>query len=644
MNNRIGLLSIISIWASVLFLSSSTFCSSSSSLYDKFVQCGVLVHCGKAKVSYPFYLDGSQPSYCGRPGFNVSCSNNTDFPLTISSTFYAHGGPDTTTYDIGPSIENFGFLLLNKAILNIDETCTIPDSKTDVLFTTLVPQSYPNYYLYGGCTKPLPSGLAWSSTPNCSDPILLIPHNDIYSGYAEKECVMRIPLSLALGYGEDMFVPTIGGGRETNWSMYRTVARRGLLIAWDSEFSCYICHGSGGICGYYEDGSKCFCSDGAYPSTCGTGGNSFSIGGLAVIAIIVIIMILWAKKRRENSKIISDLILRKNEATFTLKRYSYWEIKKITGSFKDKLGQGGFGSVYKGVLKEDGRQVAVKILSSSTESNDGQEFINEVASISRTAHVNIVGLIGFCISGSKRALIYPFMPNGSLEKFIYEEKKLSGPPRRPRSLEWGKLHSIAVGIAQGLEYLHRGCTTRILHFDIKPHNILLDGDFCPKISDFGLAKVCKHKESVVSTLVARGTVGYIAPEQVCRNFGRVSHKSDVYSYGMMILEMVGGRKNVDGEKENASEIYFPLWIYKRLLLDQELELNGIVDEDDRVRARKMIITGLWCIQTDPAQRPPIGRVVEMLQGSVESLPVPPKPYMYSPSSSPPHFLAPVFTA
>nr|DAD35414.1 TPA_asm: hypothetical protein HUJ06_006054 [Nelumbo nucifera] len=145
--------------------------------------------------------------------------------------------------------------------------------------------------------------------------------------------------------------------------------------------------------------------------------------------------------------------------------YSYSQVKEMTNSFKDKLGQGGFGGVYKGKLL-DGRVVAVKVLS-ETKGNNGEEFINEVASISRTSHVN-----------QKRALIYEFMPNGSLEKFIYGSKSLIMNPH----LGWERLYQIAIGIARGLEYLHRGCNTRILHFDIKPHNILLDQDFCPKIS------------------------------------------------------------------------------------------------------------------------------------------------------------------
>ncbi|KAF3431751.1 hypothetical protein FNV43_RR26487 [Rhamnella rubrinervis] len=197
-------------------------------------------------------------------------------------------------------------------------------------------------------------------------------------------------------------------------------------------------------------------------------------------------------------------------------------------------------------------------------------------------------------------------------------------------LEWGTLYRISLGIARGLEYLHRGCNTRILHFDIKPHNILLDKEFTPKISDFGLAKVCTREESIISTLEARGTVGYIAPEVFCRSFGGVSHKSDVYSYGMMVLEMVGGRKNISPGVDHTSEIFFPRWVYKRVVLDGELGLKRITNEDEKTQARKMIIVSLWCIQTDPSNRPTMSKVIEMLEGSIDSLEVPPKPYLSSP--------------
>ncbi|XP_077221143.1 uncharacterized protein LOC143854899 [Tasmannia lanceolata] len=332
-------------------------------------------------------------------------------------------------------------------------------------------------------------------------------------------------------------------------------------------------------------------------------------------------LIFFCKKKTNNTKKV-DVFLRDYGSSLGPRRYIYSDIKKITSSFKDKVGQGGYGSVFKGKLR-DGCLVAVKVLSESK--GNGEEFINEVASISRTSHVNVVSLLGFCSQGLKRALIYEFMPNGSLDKFIYAEK-----PRKADPLGWEKLYQITVGIAQGLEYLHRGCNTRILHLDIKPHNILLDQDFCPKISDFGLAKLCPTKDSTISLVGARGTFGYTAPEIGCRNIGGVSTKSDVYSYGMMVLEIVGGRKNIDAGVDNTSEIYFPHLIYKRMDLNGDLGLDGVTAEEEKI-ARKMILVSLWCIQTNPTNRPSMNMVVEMLEGSLEDLQMPPNPILLSPN-------------
>ncbi|KAF3431908.1 hypothetical protein FNV43_RR26644 [Rhamnella rubrinervis] len=333
---------------------------------------------------------------------------------------------------------------------------------------------------------------------------------------------------------------------------------------------------------------------------------------------------MWKKPNQAHQNVEAFL---KQHGPLPTRRYSYSDVKQMANNFIDKIGQGGCGSIYKGKLK-NGRLVAVKVLNKSK--GNGEEFINEVATISRTSHVNVVSLLGFCFEGPKRALIYEFLPNGSLEKFIFKE---NGNQNENLQLDWGTLYQISLGIARGLEYLHRGCSTRILHFDIKPHNILLDRDFTPKISDFGLAKVCTREESIVSMLDARGTVGYIAPEVFCRSFGGVSHKSDVYSYGMMVLEMVGGRKNVNVGVDNTSEIYFPHWIYKRVELDEELGLKRITNEDEKTLVRKMIMVSLWCIQTDPSNRPTMRRVIEMLGGGLDSLEVPPKPYLSSPSRS-----------
>lgn len=312
------------------------------------------------------------------------------------------------------------------------------------------------------------------------------------------------------------------------------------------------------------------------------------------------------------------------EELIPLKRYNYAEVKEITNSFAQEIGRGGYGIVYEGNLCE-GLKVAVKVLKESKK--NGEDFINEVASMSRTSYIHIVSLLGFCYEGSKRAIIYEFVENGSLDKFITSQPSLR--------IDMGKMYDIALGVARGLQYLHYACKTRIVHFDIKPQNILLGKDLCPKISDFGLARLCGSKESILWMSETRGTIGYIAPEVFSRIYGRVSHKSDVYSYGMLVLEMMGARNRNSVSDNNSSSMYFPDWIYKslekgdckRFLEDQITE-----DEDDEF-ARKMILVGLSCIQACPSDRPSMNRVVEMMEGSLSALEAPPK-YLLHLSASP----------
>ncbi|KDP42828.1 hypothetical protein JCGZ_23770 [Jatropha curcas] len=294
-------------------------------------------------------------------------------------------------------------------------------------------------------------------------------------------------------------------------------------------------------------------------------------------------------------------------------RYAYSDIKKMTGGFKEKLGEGGFGCVYKGKLRS-GQFAAIKMLGKSKA--NGQDFINEVATIGRIHHANVVKLIGFCVEGTKRALVYEFLSNGSLDNYIFSRQGYV-------SLCWEKLQ----GVARGIEYLHRGCEMQILHFDIKPHNILLDENFTPKISDFGLAKLYPTKGSIASLTAARGTIGYMAPELFYKNIGRVSSKADVYSFGMLLLEMTGRRKKLNAKATaDLSEVYYPFWVYDRLS-NGELEIEDATEEENKI-ARKMIVTGLWCIQMKPSDRPPMNKVIEMLEGDLENLQLPPRPVLY----------------
>ncbi|XP_020251698.1 rust resistance kinase Lr10-like isoform X2 [Asparagus officinalis] len=313
----------------------------------------------------------------------------------------------------------------------------------------------------------------------------------------------------------------------------------------------------------------------------------------------------------------------RNEKALMPSRYAYTDIIAMTRHFKEKLGQGGFGAVYKGELP-GGHLVAVKILGNSK--CNGEEFTNEVATIGRIHHVNVVHLVGFCSEGSNRSLIYKFMCNGSLDKYIFS----SNGSNKHFTIE--KLNEIALGVARGLDYLHQGCDIRILHFDIKPHNVLLDQNFNPKLSDFGLAKLYPKENSLVSAFAARGTIGYMAPELVSRSFGLISYKSDVYSFGMLLLEMAGGRRNVDQRAENSSQVYYPSWIYHQLEQTEKLEFCNDIEIDNL--ERKLCKVGLWCIQMRAPARPSMSKVVEMLEADGDTIDMPPKPFLFSsPSSS-----------
>jgi len=296
-------------------------------------------------------------------------------------------------------------------------------------------------------------------------------------------------------------------------------------------------------------------------------------------------------------------------------RFTYADVKRITGGFKEKLGEGAHGAVFRGKLSNE-ILVAVKIINNTD--GDGNEFINEVGIMGKIHHINVVRLLGFCAEGIHRALVYNFFPKGSLQSFIFP------PDDKDNFLGWEKMQRVALGIAKGIEYLHQGCNHPIIHFDINPRNVLLDDNFTPKISDFGLAKLCSKNPSLVSMTAARGTLGYIAPEVFSRNFGNVSYKSDIYSYGMLLLEMVGGRKNVDTSSPQNIHVLYPDWIHN--LVDGDIHIH-VEDEDDVKIAKKLAIVGLWCIQWQPVNRPSMKSVIQMLETKEEDqLTVPPNPF------------------
>ncbi|CAL0320487.1 unnamed protein product [Lupinus luteus] len=336
-----------------------------------------------------------------------------------------------------------------------------------------------------------------------------------------------------------------------------------------------------------------------------------------VLSMIVLIALLCSllyyivhRKRALKREMESSLILSGAPMKFT-----YRDLQIRTSNFSQLLGTGGFGSVYKGSMG-DGTLVAVKKLDKVLPHGE-KEFITEVNTIGSMHHMNLVRLCGYCSEGPHRLLVYEFMKNGSLDKWIFPSYT-----KQDRLLDWPTHFDIAIAIARGIEYFHEQCRDRIIHCDIKPENILLDENFCPKVSDFGLAKLMGREHSQVVTMI-RGTRGYLAPEWVSNR--PITVKADVYSFGMLLLEIIGGRRNLDMSFD-ADNFFYPGWAYKEMTNGSPIKvadrrLNGSVDEEELIRALKV---AFWCIQDEIFMRPTMGEVVRMLEGSI-NINMPPMP-------------------
>lgn len=300
----------------------------------------------------------------------------------------------------------------------------------------------------------------------------------------------------------------------------------------------------------------------------------------------------------------------------TLRSFRYKELEEATGGFKEELGRGAFGIVYKGEMKTTcGDLVAVKKLDRMVQEGE-KEFKAEVNVIGQTHHKNLVRLLGYCNEGPHRLLVYEYLSNGTLASFLFGETKPS----------WNHRTEITMGIARGLLYLHEECSTQIIHCDIKPQNILLDNYYHARISDFGLAKLLMMDQSHTHTAI-RGTKGYVAPEWF-RNMP-ISVKVDVYSFGVLLLEIICCRKNVDSEMSGKTAILTD-WAYDCY---EEGTLDALVGDDrealnDRNNWDRFVTVALWCIQEDPSLRPTMRKAIQMLEGVTE-VTVPPCPSPFS---------------
>ncbi|XVF02499.1 hypothetical protein REPUB_Repub04eG0180400 [Reevesia pubescens] len=331
--------------------------------------------------------------------------------------------------------------------------------------------------------------------------------------------------------------------------------------------------------------------------------------GAAFFIILFIGLLVWWRYRH-NQQIFFDVNEQYDPEVSLghLKRYTFKELRAATDHFNSKniLGRGGFGIVYKGCLN-DGTLVAVKRLKDYNIAGGEIQFQTEVETISLAVHRNLLRLSGFCTTENERLLVYPYMPNGSVASRLRDH--IHGRP----ALDWARRKRIALGTARGLVYLHEQCDPKIIHRDVKAANILLDEDFEAVVGDFGLAKLLDHRDSHVTTAV-RGTVGHIAPEYL--STGQSSEKTDVFGFGILLLELITGQKALDfGRAANQKGVMLD-WV-KKLHLEGKLSL--LVDKDlkgnfDRIELEEMVQVALLCTQFNPLHRPRMSEVLRMLEG------------------------------
>ncbi|XP_028774191.1 rust resistance kinase Lr10-like [Neltuma alba] len=609
-----GIIGLIRFWG-LMYFTLVYVTSQTTSFKDESKTCNPS-HCGIiTNISYPFRL---RDDNCGDPAYELACENNITL-LDLHSGTYQVLGINYKNYTIrvkDPGIREGDCSSLPRYFLSRSNFSDTYNGSFEYdrnnpyavfLEASAGSEATIDNVIYLDCSDPVRDDADYVDTAPCVDwgskgdggGHVYAVVGDLEAGRLKPECRVKSVATIVSDWSSFL------DWRSYSYADIHTVLSHGFEISsW--PLACLDIH-----CGTYE---TCVLDDRTQKvSTYWWWDATWFVG---ILFLFILLIYTWRRRHLSGYGSIEDFI--RLHSLHPL-RYSYKDLKTMTNGFKTKLGEGGFGTVYKGKLRS-GPDVAIKMLGDKSKATC-QDFINEVATLGRIHRFNVVRLVGFCVEGTKHALIYESMSNGSLDKHIFVKEGQS-------SLNYHKIYEISLGVARGIAYLHHGSDMQILHFDIKPHNILLDDNLTPKISDFGLAKLYSSDNSIATLTAARGTIGYLAPELFYKNIGKVSYKSDVYSFGMLLMEMTSRRRNLNPHAEHSSQLYFPLWIYDQFDEEKDIEMEDLIEED-KALAKKMFIVALWCIQFNPVDRPSMNKVIEMLEvDDVQSLEMPPKPSIY----------------
>ncbi|XP_060969124.1 LEAF RUST 10 DISEASE-RESISTANCE LOCUS RECEPTOR-LIKE PROTEIN KINASE-like 1.2 isoform X1 [Cannabis sativa] len=605
--------------------------------------CIVPKFCGNQTISFPFFIQGQQEPYCGYPGFNLTCDSRGRSIINLSSQNYVV---------LQIFYQNQSVILSNAAFLDLDDeqaclpfirnlTDLSPDFKiaeTDddrnsvVLLYNCRFSSIErnNHFLKNriGCYG-----------ENETNSVLAFYESE------EDELVEASRMCVPGPNGDVMAAKTaVVENNELGMVTMRDVVRSGFMVNWIAS-NCSVCEESGGRCGFLWDiyHFRCFCPDRPHALKCfpvtaapaaGKKKRKLIIGIIAglgsgvLLTTIVLGIIMWRRKHKPaTSRNIPDPYLNVDDPEgasghLGVLVFSYKDLTEATNNFdaEKELGDGGFGAVYHGVLK-DGREVAVKRLYEHNYKRV-EQFVNEIKILTLLRHKNLVSLYG-CTSHRSRELllVYEYIPNGTVADHLHGDQAITSP------LTWSIRLSIAIETASALAYLH---ASDIVHRDVKTNNILLDNNFSVKVADFGLSRLFPNDVTHVST-APQGTPGYVDPEY--HQCYQLTSKSDVYSFGVVLVELLSSMPAVDITRHrheiNLSNLAISK-IQKRAyneLIDQQLGFAS----DIEVRTMTIAVAELAfeCLQQDKEMRPTMDEVLERLRriedGKIETQPPPPQP-------------------